>query len=66
MPFVVRRSLRQISYKAVLQLDDAGNINEDAVKQKIQLLFTEDWKQQLADKVATKCIADWKLDTAGG
>jgi hypothetical protein len=60
-----RLKLKSVTTLGVLQVDDAGNPKDDAVKQQIQQQFAEDWKQKLAEQVATKCIADWKADTAG-
>lgn len=35
------------------------------MKLQIEQQFTEDWKQELAGQAVTKCIADWKAQTAG-
>ncbi|KDR21414.1 hypothetical protein L798_04109 [Zootermopsis nevadensis] len=34
------------------------------MKLQIEQQFTEDWKQELAGQAVTKCIADWKAQTA--
>jgi hypothetical protein len=48
-----------------LQVDDAGSIKEDELKNVVKLPFPDDWKQHLAEQAATKCITDIKAQTVG-